>query len=131
MQCTENLLYVLTCMGFNEYYVGQTSNALRERNRVHKQQVLHQGNANCPASKHIAKYASNLPDSYKIMPFFKINSPNPSLRDSKEFCFIKKTKVKLNTIINTNFSLSIQINSIVVIRPSIHGILGIHNIFVV
>ncbi len=33
MTCsTENVLYVLTCKGCNEYYVGQTSNALRKRN---------------------------------------------------------------------------------------------------
>ncbi len=68
--------YRFTCMG-------QTSNALRERNRVHKQQVLHPYIANCPASRHIAKCTSNLP--YKIMPFSKINSPNPALRDSKEY----------------------------------------------
>ncbi len=43
---TEYLLYVLTCMGCNEYNVGQTSNALRERNGVHKQQVLHTDIAN-------------------------------------------------------------------------------------
>ncbi len=84
MQCTENLLYVLTCMGFNEYYVGQTSNALRERNRVHKQQVLRTDIANCPTSRHMAKCAFHLPIPYKIMLFFKINSPNPALRDGKE-----------------------------------------------
>ncbi len=71
--------YVLTCMECNEYYVGQTSNALRERNRVHKQ-ILQPDIANCPANKHIAKCASNLPITYMIMPFSKINSPNPALR---------------------------------------------------
>ncbi len=83
MTCsTENLLYVLTCMGCNEYYVGQTNNALRERNTVHKQQVLHPDIANCPASNHIAKCASHLPIPYKIIALFKINSPNNALRDS-------------------------------------------------
>ncbi len=67
MTCsTETLLYVLTSMGCNEYYVGQTSNALRERNWVHKQHVLHPDIANCPASRHIVHYT---PIPNKIMPF--------------------------------------------------------------
>ncbi len=77
MTCsTENVLYVLTCMRCNEYYVGQTSNALRERNMVHKQQVLHTDIGNCHASRHTNRCTSHLPIPYKIMHFFKICSPN-------------------------------------------------------
>ncbi len=101
---TEYLLYVLTCMRYNEHYVGQSSNALRERNRVHKQQVMHLNIDNCSASRHIVKCASRLPIPYNIMPLFKLNYPNPALNDSKEFYFIKKTKAKLYIIINTSFS---------------------------
>ncbi len=56
---TENVLYVLTCMGCNEYYVGQTSNVLMERNRLHKQ-VLHPDIATCSASRHIDRCASHI-----------------------------------------------------------------------
>ncbi len=73
-------------------------------------QVLHLDNVNCPTRSHIARCASHLPIPYKIMPFFRINYTNPALRDNKEFYFIKKTKAKLNNIINTSLSWSIQIN---------------------
>ncbi len=93
MTCsTENLLYVLTCMGCNEYYVGPISNALRDRNRVHKQQVLHPDIANCQASRHIDRCESHLPISYKIMLFFKMYSPHPALQDPKIYiyaCFLR------------------------------------------
>ncbi len=73
MPCsTEYLPYVLTCMRCNEHYVGQTSNTLKERNRVHKQQVLQPDIANCPASRHIDRCASHHPIPYKTMPFLSI-----------------------------------------------------------
>ncbi len=70
MTCsTKMLLYVLTDMGCNEYYVGQTSNTLKEKNKTNKQQALHPDIANCRASRHIAKRPSHLPIPYTIMPF--------------------------------------------------------------
>lgn len=97
MNCgTQNLLYVLVCMGCNEYYVGQTGNSLRERNRVHKSQIKNVSIACCPASRHIHTCARNKYPQYRIMPFFKIHSANASLRDAKELYFINKTKALLN-----------------------------------
>ncbi len=52
---------VLTYMGCNEYYVRQTSNPLREKNRVHKQEFLHPDIVICRASRHINKCASHPP----------------------------------------------------------------------
>ncbi len=99
MTCaTQNLLYVLVCMGCNEYYIGQTMNALRKRNRIHKQQTNNPAIANCTASKHVHVCARDKPIQYKIMPFFKINSPNSALRYAKEIYFIEKTKAALNHI---------------------------------
>lgn len=45
---------------------------------VFKHQLLHPDIANYPTSRHIDKCTSPLPIFYKIMPFFKINSPNPA-----------------------------------------------------
>ena len=42
MSCeTKNLIYVITCHGCNEFYIGETSTTLRARIRVHKQQMNH------------------------------------------------------------------------------------------
>ncbi len=73
-------------------YVGQTSNVLRERNRVH---TLCGTNKQCIEGKEQGTQTTDsasrhLPIHYKVMHFFKINSPNPALMDNKEFYFIKK-----------------------------------------
>ncbi len=107
---TENVLYVLTCMGCNEDYMRHAAdemecpctmiisiligNTLMER--VHIKQVLHPEIIMCPASRHIDICAFHLPIPNKIMLFFKVNYSNPTLRDSKQKYFIKLTKAKLN-----------------------------------
>ena len=40
MSCdTRDVIYVITCPWCNEYYIGETSNTLRSRVRVHRQQI--------------------------------------------------------------------------------------------
>lgn len=36
---TRNLILVITCSGCGELYIGETGNTLRERIRIHKQQI--------------------------------------------------------------------------------------------
>ncbi len=76
------------CMGCNEYYVRLEG---REHNRSCTQILLSVRQVDTTSDM----CASHLLIPYKSMPFFKINSTNPTLKDSEESYFIKITKAKL------------------------------------
>ena len=43
MDCdSRNLIYCIVCMGCGEKYIGQAGDVIRNRVRVHKQQILHE-----------------------------------------------------------------------------------------
>lgn len=97
MNCaTENVLYVLECQGCKENYIGQTSDSLRTRMRVHKQQIYNAEYRQIAASKHFADCAGNLTTPFKVYPFYKIMTMDKSFRDIKEQTFIRKFKPVLN-----------------------------------
>ncbi len=95
-------------------HVGQTSNALMERSRVHKQQVLHPDIAKCPASKHIDRCAFYLCIPNKLMPFLQNKFPKilyyGSLSQS-----IQINSIVLNAFIIGNQYISLQCIIVVVV----------------
>jgi hypothetical protein len=99
MNCaTENLLYVLQCQGCLENYIGQTSDSLRARIRVHKQQIKTPEYRKIAVSKHIAECAGDYDIPFKVFPFYKLLQPDKTLRDVKEQSFIHTFKPFLNSL---------------------------------
>jgi hypothetical protein len=53
MSCNvQNVLYVITCNGCGEYYIGQTGDKLRNRRTIHAQQIRDPSTRKIPLSKH-------------------------------------------------------------------------------
>jgi hypothetical protein len=99
MNCaTENLLYVLQCQGCSENYIGQTSDSLRARIRVHKQQINTPEYRKIAVSKHIAECAGDCSIPFKVFPFYKLFLQDKTLRDVKEQSFIRTFKPFLNSL---------------------------------
>lgn len=99
MNCgTENLLYVIQCQGCMENYIGQTSDTLRTRMRVHKQQINTPEYRKIAVSKHIAECARDKDIRFKVFPFYKIMKPEKTFRDVKEQRFINIYKPLLNNL---------------------------------
>ena len=94
MDCkTENLIYCITCPGCGENYIGQTGNSLRERVRIHKQQIRQPETRQIPLSEHLDLCGNG---NFKIMPFYKCINKNETLRIETEIYFSKLFKAKLN-----------------------------------
>ena len=97
MDCdSRNLIYCIVCRGCGEKYIGQTGDVIR--NRVHKQQILHEDKRMLGMSEHISKCSQNYSPNFKIIPFFKIKSDNEDFRKNMESYFIKRFKPKLNKL---------------------------------
>ena len=70
MSCeTKNLIYVITCHGCNEFYIGETSTTLRVRIRVHKQQMNHAEYRQIKLSEHLDICGKK---QFSVFPFYKI-----------------------------------------------------------
>jgi hypothetical protein len=94
MSCeTLNCLYVLTCGGCQEIYIGETNN-LRLRTNLHRDHITN--NSGLYVSKHIHDCASKKENKFRIMPFYKIRRDDTGLRKQKEEHFIKKCSPNLN-----------------------------------
>lgn len=96
MSCqTRNLIFVITCSGCGELYIGETENTLRERIRIHKQH-------NSPEYRKI-KRSEHLDvcgkKSFTVFPFYKMCECNTSERREKEKHFIRIYKPKLNSLL--------------------------------
>ena len=99
MDCdSRNLIYCIVCRGCGEKYIGQTGDVIRNRVRVHKQQILHEDKRMLGMSEHISKCSQNYSPNFKIIPFFKIKSDNEDFRKNMESYFIKHFKPKLNKL---------------------------------
>ena len=78
MSCeTKNLIYVITCHGCNEFYIGETSTTLRAR--IHLDI--------CGKKQ------------FSVFPFYKILIDSSFIRKDKEKHFIKIFKPKLNNLV--------------------------------
>ena len=77
MSCTSNnLIYVITCVGCGKNYIGETGDVLRNRVTVHKQQIR-------DPRKHIDECATGLAPQFTIFPFYKILSPSEGMGKTK------------------------------------------------
>ncbi len=93
---SKNVLYLITCLGCCEQYVGMTNDTLAARMRVHRQHINTPKYRKLGVSRHIAECAS---DSLKfnVVPFFKLNeSKTEGL--VKEDLFIQQFNPKLNKV---------------------------------
>lgn len=99
MDCSiTNVIYVITCNGCNENYIGQTNN-LRKRVTVHRQHIRQREYAMIPLSGHIRSCAQDKKPLFYIFPFYKFfHEPTESERIIKEKRFIDIFKPKLNAI---------------------------------
>ena len=98
MSCdVKNVLYVITCNGCKEYYIGQTGDKLRTRRTIHAQQIRDPTTRQIPLSAHLDECSNHEP-KFQMFPFYKVRSEKASVRLSKENYFINCFKPKLNAI---------------------------------
>lgn len=96
MDCDSvNLIYVLTCNGCKEYYIGMT-NSLRNRTNKHRSDINNPTGNALFVSHHIHECAKDLQHKFNITPFYKMSDDNVQSRLLKEDYFIKKYKPVLN-----------------------------------
>lgn len=92
------VIYVITCNGCQENYIGQTSD-LRKRVTVHRQQIRQSEYTMIPLSEHVRTCARTKNPLFFICPiyrFFKESTENE--RTIKEKRFIQIFKPKLNAL---------------------------------
>lgn len=96
MSCqTRNVIYVITCSGCGELYIGETGSALRERIRVHKQQINVPQYRKLKVSEHLDVCGNR---TFTVFPFYKLHNSNTIERRDKERHFIRTFKPKLNSL---------------------------------
>ena len=78
---SKDVIYVITCAGCNEYYIGETSNSLRAHLHVHKQHI------NSPEYRQI-DLSTNLETcgkkKFSFFQFFKLRNASAIQRWEKE-----------------------------------------------
>ena len=98
MDCnSRNLIYVITCTGCGGQYIGETGDILRNRVRVHRQQIKDPNTRMLKLSEHIDNCSTQDP-VFLICPFYKLRDEDVILRREKEQYFINKFKPKLNNL---------------------------------
>ena len=91
---SRNVLYIATCAGCGESYLGETGDKLLTRWTVHRQQAkLEPINAPVQADVHFRLCGKN---NYTVFPFFRPRINDINLRRRYEERFIKKFRPKLN-----------------------------------
>ena len=90
-----NLLYIVTCNGCGENYIGQTGTKLRTRFTVHRQQIRDPSVRKISLSEHLEECANT--NNYSIFPFYQCHDEcTEAERINKETFFIRKYKPKNN-----------------------------------
>ena len=96
MNCeSKNLIYIITCDGCNEQYIGETGNELKTRMTTHRQHIRDPKTRKLAVSAHIANCGRG---KFKIFPFYKLHNDSTHERRTKEHLFIMKYKPSLNAI---------------------------------
>ncbi|XP_061175938.1 uncharacterized protein LOC133184880 [Saccostrea echinata] len=96
MSCdTKNVIYVITCPGCHQYYIGETSNPLRARVRVHRQHINSPEYRQIPLSEHLDRCGNK---QFTIFPFYKLSNESDIQGREKEKHFIHVFKPKLNNL---------------------------------
>lgn len=94
---SENVIYIITCNGCGENYIGQTGMSLRKRMTVHRQQIKNPNYRQIQLSEHLDTCAGAIIPNFKLFPFYQCaNGITEQERIIKESYFIKKYKPKLN-----------------------------------
>ena len=97
MTCeSKDVIYVITCAGCNEYYIGETSNTLRARVRVHKQHINSPEYRQINLSAHLETCGKK---QFSIFPFYKLRNASAIQRREKEKHFICTLKPILNSLL--------------------------------
>lgn len=97
MTCeSKNLIYVITCGGCNQFYIGETGTTLRARIRMHKQHIQVPEYRKIKLSEHIDRCGQG---QFKVFPFYKLFQENITERREKEKYFIQKFNTSLNSLI--------------------------------
>ena len=91
---SKNVLYLMTCLGCHENYVGLTTTSLAARHRVHRQQIFTASLRHLHVSHHIFHCNPTTEIKYSLVPFYKIN--DKTMGEIKEQFFIKQFKPTLN-----------------------------------
>ena len=97
MDCSvRDFIYVITCNGCKEQYIGESGDTLRHRASVHRNQILHPRYRKLYVSKHISLCAIAKNPMFSICPFFKLYHQDEIFRKEKEDYFIRKFNLALN-----------------------------------
>ena len=99
MNCSsQNLIYTLICGNCKKTYIGETGDILRNRTRVHRQQIDNPNIMNLKVSHHIAQCTRHLQkqDKFQIFPIYKVKTDNSETRKYMEKYFINSLKPDLN-----------------------------------
>ena len=97
MDCgVRDFIYVITCNGCGEKYIGESGDTLRHRTTLHRNQISIPQYRNLKVSKHIAECAKNKTIMFTICPFFKLHNQDETYRKEKESYFISKYNPSLN-----------------------------------
>ena len=96
MKCdVKNVVYAIICNNCSLEYIGETE-CLRDRVRVHKQQILTENLCFLKVSKHIRDCSKNSIPLFKIMPLFHFEENTRSRRRLKELELITDYDPQLN-----------------------------------
>ena len=94
MNCkTEYVVYTLTCSKCGEFYVGKTTNMLKQRMTVHRQQTKDPNLRVLKVNKHFHSCSDG---KFNIFPIYSVSNSNDSLLEEKEKLFINILKPSLN-----------------------------------
>ena len=97
MNCSvRDFIYIISCNGCNEKYIGESGDTLRHRTNLHRNQISLPQYRKLFVSKHIWECARTKTPMFNICPFFKLHNQDESYRKEKENYFITKYKPKLN-----------------------------------
>ena len=90
---TQDVIYIITCVGYNEFYIGETGNTLRECCRIHKEQINIPAYRKISVSKHLDECSRG---RFTIFPFYRMYNTTDIFRKTKDRCFIDLFHPKLN-----------------------------------
>ena len=99
MDCSsQNLIYALICGNCKKTYIGETGDILRNRVRVHRQQIDNPNLMNLKVSHHISQCSKHVQknDQFQIIPIYKIKKDDTNLRRQMETYFINMLMPDLN-----------------------------------
>ena len=82
---SRNLIYVLVCNSCSKFYIGQTSDTLRNRCRVHRQHINNPSSAPLKVSRHIAECCKHDDIKFSIMPLLSVNTDRNILFIERNF----------------------------------------------